>query len=290
MNRSAAAASVAAHASGAWRTTWNATRLFVDDQGLSWAGAIGLYLFLSVPPFMVAVSWVAGAVVPSQEAEAFVIDQVAKYLPAERDLLEGVISAAPADGTAALISVGLLLFSGSRAFAALTSAVNVFWRRVDQLTFGRRQLLRAGMLIVAIGLLSLAALGETLLGILSTDGAVSDDQIWLLDWQLLPTVLLGSFLLVAYKLLPREPVSVRHAAIGAAAATVAVRLAQAGFGRLAEAGSFRTPYGDLAGVALLATWALAVGVIVLWCAALVAALDGKLPDRSGNGRRFSRAA
>ena len=35
--------------------------LFVDDQGLSWAGAIGLYLFLSVPPLMVAVTWVSGA-------------------------------------------------------------------------------------------------------------------------------------------------------------------------------------------------------------------------------------
>lgn len=274
-------------ARGAVHSIWDATVLFIDDQGLSWAGAIGLYLFLSVPPFMVAVTWLAGAFVGSSQAESFVVDQVAKYLPAEQKLLEGVVGSAPANGVAALASVLLLLFSGSRAFAAMTSAINVLWRRVDELTFVRRQALRLGLLAVTVGLLALAALGEA--GIRLVAGLARDDgQLWLLDWQLLPSLLLAAFLLIAYKLLPREPVSWWHAAVGACAATVGIRLAQAGLGVMADAGTFRTPYGDLAGVALVATWALVVGVIVLWCAALVAALDGK---RAGDGEpetRFSR--
>jgi membrane protein len=275
-------------ARGAWRTTWTATRLFVDDQGLSWAGAIGLYLFLSVPPFMVAVTWALGPWFGSGGAEGFVVEQVAKYLPAQHELLEGVVAAAPDNPAGALASIGLLLFSGSRAFAALTSAVNVLWRRVDRLTFLRRQLLRVGLLLVSLVLLAAAGLAEAAIGAVA-DGGASDGDLWLLDWQLLPSLLLVSFLLVAYKLLPREPVSWRHAALGAVAATVGVRTAQAGLGLMSEAGTFRTPYGDLADVALMATWALVVGVIILWCAALVAALDGKRPEDGGDATRFSRA-
>jgi uncharacterized BrkB/YihY/UPF0761 family membrane protein len=73
-------------------------------------------------------------------------------------------------------------------------------------------------------------------------------------------------------------------------ATVGIRFAQAGLGILSERDTFETPYGALAGVALMATWALVVGVIVLWCAALVAALDGKRPEDGDGSYRFSRAA
>ena len=78
-----------------WQTAWDATALFVADQGLSWAGAIGLYLFLSVPPLMVAVAWIARVVAPPEAADAFVVEQVAKYVPAQADLLAGIVSATP---------------------------------------------------------------------------------------------------------------------------------------------------------------------------------------------------
>ena len=261
-------------ARGAWRTTWSTVRRFVDDEGLSWAGAIGLYLFLSVPPFMVAAASVAAAFFPPEDAEAFVIEQVTKYLPAEEELMQGIMSARPEEPIAGAVAVVLLLFSGSRAFAALTSAVNVMWRRVDELTFLRRQVLRIGMLLLTLGMLALAALTEAVVSLLfDTDDA--SQEIWLLDWQLIPALLLGAFLLVSYKLLPRQPVSWTHAALGAAVATIGVRVAQAGLGSLSDAGTFRVPYGDLADVALMATWALVVGAIILFGAALVAVLDGR---------------
>ncbi|MCA1569913.1 MAG: YihY/virulence factor BrkB family protein [Chloroflexi bacterium] len=277
------------HARGAWHTLWSALRLFADDQGLSWAGAIGLYLFLSVPPFLIATAWVAGLFFPPEQGEAFMLEQVAKYLPAEQDLLEGILANKPTEALGGVISVALLLFSGSRAFAALTSAVNVMWRRVDQLTFVRRQALRLGMLLVTLVLLGLAALGEAAVAALFSGGS-SADELWLLDWQLIPSLLLGAFLLIAYRLLPREPVSWTHAALGAVVAGVAVRLAQAAFGALSNAGTFRTPYGELAGVALMATWALVVGVIILFGAALVAVLEGKRTEEGKDADRFSRAS
>jgi membrane protein len=274
---------------GAARAVWNALRMFVDDQGLSWAAAIGLFLFLSVPPFIVGAVYIGSFFVPPEQAEAFVLEQVAKYLPAEQELLEAIVASGPADLPGGVFSLALLLFSGSRAFAALISAVNILWRRVDALTFWHRQALRFGMLAVTLGLLAVAALAEAGIAALAGNGA-TDDGLWLLDWQLLPAVLLGAFLLIAYKLLPREPVSWLHAAVGAVTATVGIRLAQAATGWLARAGLFETPYGDLAGVAIMATWALVVGVVILFGAALVAALDGKRPIEGEANERFSRGA
>jgi membrane protein len=266
-----------------------AVRMFADDQGLSWAGAIGLYLFLSVPPFVVAAVYLGGLVVPPEQAEAFVLEQVAKYLPAQQELLEAIVAYGPENLSGGALSVALLLFSGSRAFAAMISAVNIMWRRIDALTFWRRQALRGGMLAVTVALLTVAAVAEAAIAALAGNGA-TEHGLWLLDWQLLPGVLLGAFLLVAYKLLPREPVSWFHAAIGALAATVGIRVAQAVTGWIAEAGLFRTPYGELAGVALMATWALVVGVVIVFGAALVAVLDGKRPIDGEDDRRFSRGA
>lgn len=275
------------HARGAARTVWEALNLFVDDQALSWGGAIGLYLFLSVPPFIVACVYVGGMVTSSSDAEAFVLQQVAKYLPAEQQLLEGIVANRPDSAAAGIVSTLFLLFSGSRAFAALTSAVNVMWRRVDRLTFWRRQVLRVVMVVVTIGLLVLAGLGELLINALAAGGA-DGSEVGLLDWQIIPTLLLAVFLLVAYKVLPREPVSWAHAALGALVATIGVRLAQAATGFLAESGAFQTPYGDMAGIALLATWSLVVGVLILFGAALVAVLDGKRTIDGEADERFSR--
>ena len=257
-------------------TILRAVRLFVDDQGLSWAGAIGLYLFLSVPPLIVAAAYLGSIVAPAGEAESFVLEQVAKYLPAKQSLLEGIVSHRPDSAAGGALSVALLLFSGSRAFAALASAVNVMWQRIDGLTFWRRQLLRAGMLAVSLALLLAAALGEAIIGALAANSG-NDDSIWLLDWQVLPTLLLFAFLLVSYRVLPREPVRWRHAALGAAVAAAGVRLAQAVVGMLVEAGWLETPYGDLAGTALLVTWSLVVGAVILFGAALTAALKGREP-------------
>jgi membrane protein len=277
------------HARAAWDTTWTAMRLFVADQGLTWAGAIGLYLFLSVPPFMVAVTWAASPLFGTDGAAGFVVEQVSKYLPARQELLEGIVTSAPDSLGGAVASIAFLLVSASRAFAAMTSAINVLWRRVDRLTFGRRQLLRVGMVALALALLLLAGLAEAGLNALA-GGDGSESGFWLIDWQLLPSLLLFLFLTVSYKILPREPVSRVHAAIGALAATVGIRLAQAGTGILAERGTFETPYGELAGVALMATWALVVGIIILWCAALVAAFDGKRPEDGEGESRFTRSA
>lgn len=265
------------------RTAWDSILLFSRAQGLSWGGAVGLYLFLSVPPLMVASSLLLQPFSSKYVAEDFVLDQAVKFVPARIDLLTGVFAGNTGSSIAiALVSLGFLLFSGSRAFAALSSAVNVMWRQSDEVDFWERQLMRLWMLGAAFGLLLLAALADAGLGLLlGTD--TESGQSWLIEWQLIPTLLLGAFLLVAYKTLPQDTVPWRHAAIGALLATIGVRISQAVMGFMSEAGSFETPYGALAGVALMATWALVVGVVVLFGATVVAVLSGRLEDLDEEG-------
>ena len=260
------------------QVTWDALRLFTRAQGLSWGGAVGLYLFLSVPPLMVASSLLFQPFMSKYAAEDFVLDQAVKFVPARIDLLVGVFTGNAGGSIAvALVSLGFLLFSGSRAFAALSSAVNVMWRQSDEVTFWGRQLMRLWMLGASLGLLLLAGLGEFAVGALLR-GDTDDGQVWLIQWQLIPTVLLALFLFVAYRSLPKDEVRWQHAAIGAAIATVGVRIAQAVMGVMSEAGTFETPYGTLAGVALMATWALVIGVVVLFGATIVAVLSGRLEE------------
>ncbi|MGI8657829.1 MAG: YhjD/YihY/BrkB family envelope integrity protein, partial [Candidatus Limnocylindria bacterium] len=91
-----------------------------------------------------------------------------------------------------------------------------------------------------------------------------------------------------YRTLPQDDVSWLHAGIGAVVATIGVRLAQAVMGFMSDAGTFQTPYGDLAGVALMATWALVVGVVVLFGACVVAVLSGRLEELDGMEAQGSR--
>lgn len=264
-------------------TAWKSLLLFSRAQGLSWAGAVGLYLFLSVPPLMVASSLLFQPFMSKYAAEDLVLDQAVKFVPARIDLLTGVFAGNTGSSIAvALVSLGFLLFSGSRAFAALSSAVNVMWRQSDKVGFWDRQLMRLWMLGAALGLLLVAALAEAGIGAL-LGGNAESRQVWLIQWQVIPTLLLAGFLFVAYKTLPRDEVRWEHAALGAILATVGVRVAQAVMGYMSQAGSFETPYGTLAGVALLATWALVVGVVVLVGATVVAVLSGRLEELEKEG-------
>jgi len=256
---------------------WNALLLFSRSQGLSWGAAVGLYLFLSVPPLMVASSLVVRVAVNQYRAENFIVDQAAKYLPARVDVILGVFAGqAGSTVIAALVSLGFLLFSGTRAFSALAHGVNVMWHRSQRLSFWEAQSTRLWLLLVSLALLAAAALGEAGISALTGQTNPTDGQSWLLEWQVLPVILLFVFLIIVYRVLPEDEVQWQHAAIGAGVATVGVRVSQGVMGVMSELGSFETPYGALAGVALLATWSLVVGLVVLYGATIVAVLSGRL--------------
>jgi membrane protein len=278
----------------AWKVGDRTVRRFAADQGLSWSGAVGLYLFLSIPPLMILVTWLGDLFAPRDEATTFAVDQIAKLVPGSTDLLHGIVDSAPEGTTSAIVSVVILLLSGSRVFAALTSAINVMWRRVDAIDFWRRQMLRAGMLIIAGVLVATSAATEWLIGTVSELLSINGFAAWLADWQLLPAVILAAALWATYMYLPQERVDRRVALLAAVLATVLIRIAQWLIG-LAIAGAIdpSRAYGTLGEVALLLTWALVIGAIVLLGAELVVVIEelrGRDIDdaRERSEQRFTR--
>ena len=259
--------------------SWRSLLLFINANGWSWAGAVGLFLFLSVPPLMVGSAFLASLLFTESEAKAFVITQASKFVPAESELLMSVlVREEPLATGAGVVSLAFLLFAGSRAFAAMASAINRMYGRTDQLSFWDTQRSRAWLLALSLVLLALAGVAEA--GISAVTGAQAGEQVWLLDWQVLPFLLIGVFLFIAYRVLPQAEVVWQHAAIGAVLAAIGVRISQAVMGVMSSMGTFDNPYGDLAGIGLMATWALVVGVSILLGASLVAVLGGY--DRDGD--------
>ena len=258
---------------------WRALLLFIRSNGWSWSGAVGLFLFLSVPPLMVASAFLASLLFAESESKAFVITQASKFVPAQADLLRGVlIREEPIATGAGLVSLAFLLFAGSRAFAALASAINRMYGRTDQFSFWDTQRSRAWLLTLSLVLLALSGAAEA--GISALTGSQAGQEVWLLEWQVLPFSLIGVFFFVAYRVLPEAEVTWQHAAIGAALSTTGVRIAQAVMGVMSEMGTFDSPYGALADVGLMATWAFVVGVAVLLGASIAAVLGGYDQDGS----------
>lgn len=258
---------------------WRSLLLFIRSNGWSWSGAVGLFLFLSVPPLMVASAFLASLLFAEPEAKAFVITQASKFVPAQAELLRGVLIREESIATGAgIVSLAFLLFAGSRAFAALASAINRMYGRTGELSFWDTQRSRAWLLVLSLILLALSGAAEAAISAIT--GSQAGEQVWLLEWQLLPFILIGVFFFIAYRVLPEAEVTWQHAAIGAALSTTGVRISQAVMGVMSEMGTFDSPYGALADVGLMATWAFVVGVAVLVGASITAVLGGHDQDGS----------
>jgi membrane protein len=263
---------------------------FITQEGMQWAGAVAFYLVLSVPPMLIAASSLAILVMGADAARELVTDQVTEFIPVERDLIEDVADATIGGiGPAALISIVFLLFSGTRIFAALITAINVMWHEVEQAGFVRMQVVRA-IFLVTVGVLF--ALGAMLDGIVALAGdelPIEGVARWLVESELIPFTLLFLALLTMLKLVPRRMASWTSAVVGALVGALGLRIAQYGFTAfLATLGDFETAYGPLAGIAALMTWALVASVTVLLSAHLVAVLN-QPETPAGDSREQARA-
>ena len=248
---------------------------FLNQEGMQWAGAVAFYLVLSVPPMLIAASSIAIMFVGGDRAQELITDTVTQFVPVERDLIQQIAEQTVGSiGPAAIISIVFLLFSGTRIFAAIITAINVMWDQVEQAGFVRTQIVR-GILLVTVGALFVVA------GALDAFVAVTDDAIpldgvalWILQSELIPFTLLFLALFSLLKLVPKQSATWTSAAIGAAVGALGLRIAQFGFTAfLATLGNFQTAYGPLAGIAALMTWALVASVTVLLAAHLVAVLN-----------------
>lgn len=261
---------------------------FLNQEGMQWAGAVAFYLVLSVPPMLIAASSIAILFMGSEQAQQVITDTVTQFVPVERDLISEIAEQTVGSiGPAAIISIIFLLFSGTRIFAAIITAINVMWDQVEQAGFVRTQIVRAIFLVTVGALFVLAGALDAVVAM--TDDALPLDGValWIVQSELIPFTLLFLALFALLKLVPKQSATWTSAAIGAAVGALGLRIAQFGFTAfLATLGDFETAYGPLAGIAALMTWALVASVTVLLAAHLVAVLNR--PETPTGGERPER--
>lgn len=257
---------------------------YLDEEGLQWSGAVAFYLVLSMPPLLIAAVSIGVVIVGAETARSFLVDQVARLLPAERGIVSDIVQQTiNSSGAAAAVALGFLLFSGSRVFASLIAAINIMWQEVEPPGFWRRQVERIGMVLTAGVLLALA-------GLLDVAIAIGTDLLDLPAWlrfvaqsQVVPTLFLGSALFLLFFLVPRRAASWPAALLGAAVGAIGLRLAQALFtGYLRTFAGFDSAYGPVAGLAAVLTWALVASAVILLAAHLVAVVHS--PDEEPRER------
>jgi membrane protein len=263
----------------AWRVVRRTVRNYLEEEGLQWSGAVAFYLVLSVPPLLIAGVSIGIVLVGADSARSFLEDQVARFLPTEREIVGQIVDqTVQASGAAALAAVGFLLFSGSRVFASLITAINLMWHEIEMPGFWRRQLERTLMVLTVGALLAMAGVADVSLALASDVLDLPTSLRVLVQSQVVPALFIGSGLFLLFYLIPRRAATWRTALAGAIFGAVALRLAQALFtGYLRDFGGFDSAYGPIAGLAAVLTWALVASGIILLAAHFVAVLNS--PDR-----------
>jgi membrane protein len=139
-------------------TLYHSVKDLYQDDGPLWAAAIAYYSLLSIFPLLLAAASIASFFVDPKWAVDQATRLLGSYLPQGGGQIAGIIkNAIDARGNASIISLVLLLWSGSRVFGVLTRAINIAFGIEDNYSF-IKSIAAALLMAVTIGLLFLVAL------------------------------------------------------------------------------------------------------------------------------------
>lgn len=253
----------------AWTVLSMSVRDMATDNGPHWAAAIAYYGLLSVFPLLLALVSLAAYFVDPARAVEQAVDLLGRFLPEGRDeVAKTVRGVLDERGTAGLLSTLLLLWTGSRAFAVLTTALNIACDADEPYGLIERARLQVGMLLT-VGLLFFLALFSNLaLGIirqaLGWVPALQDPAIHLLTL-VVPGVILLLALFLVYRYVPRIRLSRSASLAGSATATLLFLAAQPLFvAYLQRFARYNLVYGSLSIVIAMLVWGWVVSLVVLF--------------------------
>lgn len=252
-----------------WDVIYLAAKDLFTDSGPAWAAAIAYYSLLSVPPLLLAAISIASFFVDTEWAIEQITGQLEEFVPEGVEEIDEVIrEALAAGGGVGLISLGVLLWTGTRIFGAVTQALNVAYDVDETYGFLKRTLVELVMLATIGVLFVIALMAQPLLNLLSNildilpaGGGTAFRVIQFV----VPPLLLFFVLTAIYQYVPRGKHRWRASLLGAAVATLLFVLARPLFiGYVQEFGDYNVIYGSLAVVILLTFWAWIIALIVLF--------------------------
>jgi len=246
-----------------------AVKSLFATNAAEWSAAIAYYLLLSAFPLLLVTSAAAALVVDPALAAQRATTILGQFLPQGGGQVERIVQGAVASrGRIGLISIPALLWTGGRAFASLTLALNAL-RGDDTPEDAPRRFL--------VSLAMLAGIGLSFFGALVSGVVI--DEVWRLV-QPLPGDPGPVFIVVrivaraitafvafslVYWFVPRGRQDRRATLIGAGTATVLFMAARPLFLLIIErSATYQVTYGPLALAAILMVWAWVVAFITLF--------------------------
>ena len=245
------------------------------DNILTIAAAVAYNFFFSLFPLMLFAAPLLALVGDKQQLFNWILTQLATSVPpAAFAMLSGVArDVVFADNAPGLLSIGavLTLYSASNIFGSLMGALNIAYHvRNDRRPWWKQRLIQLGMVIVAGGLLTIAAAvmiaGPDIVNVVSRVTHLSGVAKW--GWMTLQYPLAFAFLVTAfwliYYILPDFPQHKSQILVGASIAAVLWVVATTLFRQyVIHFQSFNKAYGTIGGVLLLLSWMYYSMVVVL---------------------------
>lgn len=245
------------------------------DNLLTIAAAVAYNFFFSIFPLLLFAAPLLALVGNKQQLFNWILGQLAGSVPpAAYTLLAGVArDVVFAPNAPGLVSIGavLTLYSASNIFGSLMGALNIAYHvKNDRRPWWKQRLIQLGMVVVAGGLMTLAAAvmiaGPNIVDTVARFTHLDSLTKWgwmILQYPLAATFLVSAFWLMYY-ILPDFPQHKRQILVGAVIAAALWVLATTLF-RLYVINftTFNKAYGTVGAVLLLLSWMYYSMVVVL---------------------------
>jgi membrane protein len=250
-------------------------RDFDEDECLSRAAALAYYTVFALPPLLVLLLLVAGAVWDASDVERVMTTQFAGVLGTDgaRQIKE-ILAYADRPGSggtvATIAGIAGLLFGATGAFISLQEALNRAWEvapdpdRGGVKVFLLKRLLSLGM-VLGIGFLLAVSLALT-----SGIAAVQRELALPVPGPLVYAAELGATFAVLvllftaiFRILPDAHVEWRDAAVGAVVTTILFTIGKFAIGLYLGRSNPQSAFGAAGALAVVLLWAYYAGIILL---------------------------
>lgn len=253
-----------------WRLLRQTVKDFGEDQCTRHAAALSYYTVFSLPPLLILLLSLLGAVFDPADVERLLTGQIGALLgPAGADQIRAILTHAArpdlTEGPAALLGIGALLFGAVGAFVELQNALNRIWevapdpKQGGVRRFIAQRLISFGMLLTIAFLLlvsllisaALAAFAEPLAHVLP--GGTSGTVLHLVNGALSIGVITLLFALL-YSYVPDADVRWSDVWVGALATAILFTVGKFGLGLYLGQSDPGSAFGAAGALALLLVW------------------------------------
>ena len=268
-----------------------AAKALSRDQGTLASAAIAYYAFLSVFPLAIAVILIFSMFMPEEEIRQDVTQFLEENVPASVGVIDDAINGVLSNpGTAGIVSILVLIWTGSAVFGAITQVINRAWAVEETPPFyiqKAKQLLEAVSVTAVVGLsiaiTAVVGIASGLPGPFAEDSGAGGRIISEVTSR--GASLLLSFLVfvLIYYFVPNTETAFRGVLPGAIFAAIAFEIGKGLFvWYMSEFASFGETYGPLAGAVVLLVWLYYSALILVFGAEFNVAWWAEKEEREGH--------